>query len=222
MDLTGGKPFTTGKTFTMLGPEKVRDRSTQGVMPQALDHLFSSLKNSADIETYSVRVSYVEVYMDEILNLLAASSSAKAKDSDKIKEGDKIKVSVDTKGVVSLTPVPLVPVDSCEAAMELVEFAQGARKVAAHNLNDRSSRSHTVLTVWVQTTRKGGASFLAKLNLVDLAGSERSAATGATGQTAKEGVKINGSLLQLQLVVQALATKGGVPSFRCAPFTNVV
>jgi hypothetical protein len=102
----------------------------------------------------------------------------------------------------------------------LVEKAQEVRAQAATNMNDRSSRSHTILTIWLETTSSEG-SFHSKLNLVDLAGSERRKAIGEHGsQTNHEGDAINKSLLTLQNVVMALGQKGAVPSYRTSKLTH--
>jgi Kinesin motor domain len=102
----------------------------------------------------------------------------------------------------------------------LTERAQGVRAQAATNMNERSSRSHTILTVWLETTRADGK-FHSKLNLVDLAGSERRKAVGDKGaETSREGDAINKSLLTLQNVVMALGQKGAVPSFRSSKLTH--
>ena len=111
----------------------------------------------------------------------------------------------------------------CELVQDidrLIERAQNVRAQAATNMNERSSRSHTILTVWLETTSADGA-FHAKLNLVDLAGSERRKAVGDKGaDTAREGDAINKSLLTLQNVVMALGQKGAVPSFRSSKLTH--
>lgn len=102
----------------------------------------------------------------------------------------------------------------------LIERAQEVRAQAATNMNDRSSRSHTILTIWLETTTADGT-FSSKLNLVDLAGSERRKAVGEHGsQTNQEGDAINKSLLTLQNVVMALGQKGAVPSFRTSKLTH--
>lgn len=103
---------------------------------------------------------------------------------------------------------------------QLIERAQEVRAQAATNMNDRSSRSHTILTLWLETESADGK-FHSKLNLVDLAGSERRKAVGDKGAaTAKEGDAINKSLLTLQNVVMALGQKGAVPSFRTSKLTH--
>ena len=103
---------------------------------------------------------------------------------------------------------------------KLIERAQNVRAQAATDMNARSSRSHTILTVWLETTTAEGK-LHAKLNLVDLAGSERRKAVGDKGaETNREGDAINKSLLTLQNVVMALGQKGAVPSFRSSKLTH--
>jgi kinesin family member 6/9 len=104
----------------------------------------------------------------------------------------------------------------------LVERAQRVRAVAATCINDRSSRSHTLLTAWLTTSGHRG-SFRSKLNLVDLAGSERRAAVDGKGAAAAcESSAINKSLLSLQNVVAALSQAGAAPAFRASKLTHLL
>lgn len=102
---------------------------------------------------------------------------------------------------------------------KLIERGQDVRQQGDNGINARSSRSHTILTVWLQTTTNQG-NFATKLNLVDLAGSERRGKMGDQGKkTHAEGDAINKSLLTLQRVVMSLGT-GGTPSFRESKLTR--
>lgn len=95
-------------------------------------------------------------------------------------------------------------IDEMEKAMN---FGNNNRKTAATKMNARSSRSHSIFSIYLETAQqKEGKQFIkaGKLNLVDLAGSERSSKTGATGETLKEGILINRSLMTLGNVITAL------------------
>ena len=101
----------------------------------------------------------------------------------------------------------------------LIERGQDVRQQADNGINSRSSRSHTILTVWLQTTTSAG-SFATKLNLVDLAGSERRGKMGDQGKKIhQEGDAINQSLLTLQRVVMSLG-RNEKPSFRESKLTR--
>ena len=116
--------------------------------------------------------------------------------------------------------------------MQLLEQGNTVRRVAATQMNEQSSRSHSCFTIKVEqkltTELQGGVTreqvVSAKLNLVDLAGSERASKTGATGQTLKEGAKINLSLMTLGTVINALAaggSKGHIP-YRDSQLTRLL
>jgi hypothetical protein len=95
---------------------------------------------------------------------------------------------------------------TAEEALELFKFGSKNRVLAAHNLNDVSSRSHTIfcLTVESQDIKHQDSVTVSKLQLVDLAGSERQGLTGTSGQQAKESIDINKSLMVLRKVITAL------------------
>lgn len=158
----------TGKTFTISGVPK--DPILKGIMPRAFESIFKMVQS--DIERqYLVRVSYLEIYNEEIRDLMSKKpQKLELKDKD---TGVYVK---DLSTFVVKTPADMTKV-----------FEEGTmqRHTAATNMNEHSSRSHTVFTIIVESsmTDKEGETHVkvGKLNMVDLAGSERQSKTGATG-----------------------------------------
>ncbi|KAK9818001.1 hypothetical protein WJX72_005592 [[Myrmecia] bisecta] len=187
----------SGKTYTMTGPEDadLDDPEMQGIMPRAIGQIFRELKRKR-IPQWKVGVSYVEIYNEGFRDLLGPET----KSSD-------IGISENKKGTISLKNIICPKCENAKDALNVLKQGQMSRHVAGHGLNTRSSRSHTIFTLWVETVDAEGAAFASKLNLVDLAGSERYTKTGAEGSTAKEAMHINKSLTFLEQVIIALSKK---------------
>ena len=185
-----------GKSWTMQGGNSP---DLRGVIPNACAHIFEFVKASKDIE-FLIRCSYLEIYSEEIRDLLAKDPKSSAK--CEIKEDAQ-------KGVFVKSLTDIVVENEDQIAMQL-EKGIKLRTVAATNMNEQSSRSHSIFTIIVEMSTKDPVSGkdmlrVGKLNLVDLAGSERQKKTGATGDTLKEGAKINLSLSALGNVISALS-----------------
>ncbi len=185
-----------GKSWTMQGGTSP---DLRGVIPNACAHIFEFVKASTDIE-FLIRCSYLEIYSEEIRDLLAKDPKSAAK--CEIKEDSQ-------KGVFVKGLTDVVVENEDQIAMQL-EKGFKLRTVAATNMNEQSSRSHSIFTIVVEMSTKDPVSGkdmlrVGKLNLVDLAGSERQKKTGATGDTLKEGAKINLSLSALGNVISALS-----------------
>ncbi|KAJ1530692.1 hypothetical protein ONE63_005558 [Megalurothrips usitatus] len=166
----------SGKTFTMGTKAKV---STPGIVQRALNKIISSCVDA------EIHVSFLEVYKEEVLDLLSL---------------EKKKMPVVDFKPVGLT---LVRTSSVESALSIMEKGLKNRHVGTTNANLHSSRSHAVFTIYfTQRTENGQRS--SKLYLVDLAGSESVAAV--SGDTRREGVMINKGLLQLGIVMSALSS----------------
>ncbi|KAK3261669.1 hypothetical protein CYMTET_29435, partial [Cymbomonas tetramitiformis] len=201
----------SGKTHTMLG-----DKNEPGTLPR-LAKLLCEKCTASETHRYLMRVSYFEIYNDEISDLLSNSSN-------KLKITDH-----STKGPICVGAVERF-VTSEENCMAIVDEGQIGRRVASTQMNEQSSRSHTIFRITVESRpinegeqaglvqlsevcqevqkSKNAALTVSMLNLIDLAGSERVAKTGAEGQTLKEGTMINKSLTTLSKVINEL-TKGG-------------
>ncbi|XP_028663609.2 kinesin-like protein KIF17 [Erpetoichthys calabaricus] len=183
----------SGKSFTMQGIPS--PSSQRGVIPRAFEHIFESIQ-CAENTKFLVRASYLEIYNEEIRDLLGQDTKQKLELKEHPEQG------VYVRGL-SLHTVHSVR--ECEVIME-----QGwkNRSVGYTLMNKDSSRSHSIFTVHLEicSTDPSGKDHLraGKLNLVDLAGSERQSKTGATGERLREATKINLSLSALGNVISAL------------------
>ncbi|XP_075779312.1 kinesin-like protein KIF3C isoform X2 [Pelodiscus sinensis] len=183
----------TGKTYTMQGawadPEK------RGVIPSSFEHVFTHISRSHN-QQYLVRASYLEIYQEEIRDLLAKDQSKKLELKENPETGVYIK---------DLSSFVTKSVKEIEHVMNL---GSQARAVGSTNMNEHSSRSHAIFAITVECSQAGpdGEDHIrvGKLNLVDLAGSERQSKMGGPGERPKEASKINLSLSALGNVISAL------------------
>uniref|UniRef100_A0A452UX45 Kinesin-like protein n=1 Tax=Ursus maritimus TaxID=29073 RepID=A0A452UX45_URSMA len=183
----------SGKSFTMQGlPDPPSQR---GIIPRAFEHVFESVQ-CAENTKFLVRASYLEIYNEDIRDLLGADTKQKLELKEHPEKG------VYVKGLSMHT---VHSVAQCERVMET---GWKNRSVGYTLMNKDSSRSHSIFTVSIEiyAVDEWGKDHLraGKLNLVDLAGSERQSKTGATGERLKEATKINLSLSALGNVISAL------------------
>ncbi|KAL9638488.1 MAG: hypothetical protein Q9164_001520 [Protoblastenia rupestris] len=194
----------TGKTYTMSGDMSdtlglISDCA--GIIPRALHSLFSKLE--ADDGETSVKCSFIELYNEELRDLLSLDDTIKLKIFE---DGQK-------KGhaATMVQGMEEAYIKSAGAGIKLLQDGSHKRQVAATKCNDLSSRSHTVFTVtaYVKRTTETGEDFVSagKLNLVDLAGSENIQRSGAENKRAAEAGLINKSLLTLGRVINALVER---------------
>ncbi|XP_066482857.1 kinesin-like protein KIF3C isoform X2 [Tiliqua scincoides] len=183
----------TGKTYTMQGVWA--DLEKRGVIPNSFEHIFTHISRSQN-QQYLVRASYLEIYQEEIRDLLAKDQSKKMELKENPETGVYIKdlSSFVTKNVKEIEHV--------------MNLGNQARSVGSTNMNEYSSRSHAIFVITVECSETGpdGEDHIrvGKLNLVDLAGSERQSKMGAQGERPKEASKINLSLSALGNVISAL------------------
>ncbi|XP_045534125.1 centrosomal protein of 290 kDa isoform X2 [Papilio machaon] len=180
---------SSGKTYTMTGTD-----SSPGLIPLSVINLFDIIKNISD-RHFLIRVSYVEIYNETIIDLLNTEKK-------NIKIQDTFQgVKVDATVRVTTTP---------EEVFQFMKEGQANRQTGATNMNEESSRSHSIFQITIESREhtegeEVGCLNISQLNLVDLAGSERSGQTGATGIRFKEGTHINKSLSSLALVIKQLS-----------------
>ncbi|XP_006094068.1 kinesin-like protein KIF17 isoform X2 [Myotis lucifugus] len=183
----------SGKSFTMQGlPNPPTQR---GIIPRAFEHVFESVQ-CAENTKFLVRASYLEIYNEDVRDLLGADTKQKLELKEHPEKG------VYVKGLSMHT---VHSVAQCERIMER---GWKNRSVGYTLMNKDSSRSHSIFTISIEiyAVDERGKDHLraGKLNLVDLAGSERQSKTGATGERLKEATKINLSLSALGNVISAL------------------
>ena len=180
---------SSGKTYTMQG--EMEPPSTQGIIPRMISHVFKYIYNTEGTD-FIIKVSMIEIYQEKIRDLLDITRVNLNIREDNI------------KGIY---------VDGCSEryvgcpndVLALLELGSSNRAQAATNMNEHSSRSHSIFILTInQTNKKDGGSKIGKLYLVDLAGSEKISKTGATGHTLEEAKIINKSLTTLGRVINNL------------------
>ncbi|XP_034445865.1 kinesin-like protein KIF3B isoform X1 [Hippoglossus hippoglossus] len=183
----------TGKTYTMEGVRN--DPEKRGVIPNSFEHIFTHISRSQN-QQYLVRASYLEIYQEEVKDLLSKNQAHRLELRERPDTGVYVKdlSSFVTKSVREIEHV--------------MNVGNQNRSVGSTNMNEHSSRSHAIFVITVECSELGvdGENHIrvGKLNLVDLAGSERQAKTGAQGERLKEATKINLSLSALGNVISAL------------------
>ncbi|XP_037635231.1 kinesin-like protein KIF3A isoform X5 [Sebastes umbrosus] len=184
----------TGKTFTMEGVRAVPE--LRGIIPNSFAHVFGHIAKAEGDTRFLVRVSYLEIYNEEVRDLLGKDQMQRLEVKERPDVGVYIK---DLSGYV---------VNNADDMDRIMTLGHKNRSVGATNMNEHSSRSHAIFTITIECSEKGvdGNQHvrMGKLHLVDLAGSERQGKTGATGQRLKEATKINLSLSTLGNVISAL------------------
>ncbi|XP_052207437.1 kinesin-like protein KIN-14F [Diospyros lotus] len=202
----------SGKTYTMSGPDLAAEQ-TWGVNYRALRDLFQISKTRMDIIEYEVGVQMIEIYNEQVRDLLVIDGSNRRLD---------IRNNSQLNGL-NVPDAFLVPVKCTEDVLDLMKIGQRNRAVGATALNERSSRSHSVLTVHVRGKELVSGSILKGcLHLVDLAGSERVDKSEAVGERLKEAQHINRSLSALGDVISALAQKSAHIPYRNSKLTQVL
>ncbi|KAG9318495.1 kinesin-domain-containing protein [Chiua virens] len=225
----------TGKTYTMQGdltPTPMGNPSAQaGMIPRVLFRLFHQLESS--VADYSVKISFVELYNEELRDLLANELSAPAGSTQPMAKGGpsdnqgglKIFDDASKKGVF-IQGLEEIPVKDVADALALLTKGSHRRQIAATKFNDHSSRSHSVFSITVHTkeTSSIGDDLLkvGKLNLVDLAGSENIGRSGAENKRAREAGMINQSLLTLGRVINALVDRSPHVPYRESKLTRLL
>jgi len=172
-----------------------------GIIPRACVDLFSQIQARCDGNA-QVELSYLEIYNEEMRDLLADENAPAKSKNGKVPE---MKIRETLNGEVYVSGLSSRPVDSPKAIGDFMEEAAGKRVVASTKMNAVSSRSHAICVLRIKGVLEDSSKFQAKLTLVDLAGSERIKKTGAEGGRRKEGININKGLFVLGQVVSALS-----------------
>ncbi|XP_050943401.1 kinesin-like protein KIN-14I isoform X2 [Cucumis melo] len=201
----------SGKTFTMSGPKELTEKS-QGVNYRALGDLFLIADQRKETYRYDVSVQMIEIYNEQVRDLLVTDGSNK-----------RLEIRNSSQNGLSVPDANLVSVSSTLDIINLMNLGQRNRAVGATALNDRSSRSHSCLTVHVQgRDLTSGAILRGCMHLVDLAGSERVDKSEVTGDRLKEAQHINKSLSALGDVIASLAQKNPHVPYRNSKLTQLL
>ncbi|KAM7166525.1 kinesin-like protein KIF27 isoform 2-T3 [Macrochelys suwanniensis] len=199
----------SGKTYTIGGGHIASvAEDEKGIIPRAIQELFQSISENHNID-FSVKVSYIEVYKEELRDLLELETSMKD-----------LHIREDEKGNTVIVGAKDCQVESVDEVMSLLESGNAARHTGTTQMNEHSSRSHAIFTISICQQRpaqspknvdaaqdsslRSGQIIASKFHFVDLAGSERVTKTGNTGERFKESIQINSGLLALGNVISAL------------------
>lgn len=175
----------------MMGSD-IDDENSRGIIPRIVEQMFASILRSPGNIEYTVRVSYMEIYMEKIRDLL-------------VPQNDNLPVHEEKSRGVYVKGLLEIYVSSVQEVYEVMRRGGAARATAATNMNQESSRSHSIFVITItQKNVETGSAKSGQLFLVDLAGSEKVGKTGASGQTLEEAKKINKSLSALGMVINSL------------------
>ncbi|XP_040272964.1 kinesin-like protein KIF27 [Bufo bufo] len=192
----------SGKTYTIGGGHVAScAEEEKGIIPRAIQELFQTISENHNID-FTVKVSYIEVYKEDLRDLLELETNVKD-----------IHIREDEKGNTVIVGAKECQVESADEVMSLLEAGSAVRHTSTTQMNERSSRSHAVFTISILQQRdatengpiKSVQMISSKFHFVDLAGSERVTKTGNTGERFKESIQINSGLLALGNVISALA-----------------
>ena len=179
-----------GKSFTMAGSAE-----NKGIIPNSFSHIFEAISLADSSKMFLVRCSYLEIYNEEIRDLLEFDPNLKLELKESKDKG------IFVKGLSQKL------VKSVQEIEKMMSYGTSHRITKETNMNEKSSRSHAIFTIYVETSEnseKRSVIKAGKLNMVDLAGSERQKKTGAQGERMKEAIEINLSLSALGNVISAL------------------
>ncbi|XP_019422620.1 PREDICTED: kinesin-like protein KIN-14J isoform X1 [Lupinus angustifolius] len=202
----------SGKTYTMSGPTGATGEDI-GVNYRALNDLFSISTNRTNSIEYVIGVQMVEIYNEQVRDLLSSDVSTK-------KLG--ILTHSQPKGL-AVPDATMYPVKSPSDVIMLMDIGLKNRAISATAMNERSSRSHSVVSIQVQgKDLSSGSTMFGNLHLVDLAGSERVDRSEVTGDRLKEAQHINKSLSALGDVIFALSQKSSHVPYRNSKLTQLL
>ncbi|XP_021508896.1 chromosome-associated kinesin KIF4A-like [Meriones unguiculatus] len=207
----------SGKTYSMGGAYSADqdNEPTTGIIPRVIQLLFKEMDERTESE-FTLSVSYLEIYNEEILDLLCSPCE----------KATQVHVRDDPKAGIKIVGLTEKLVSAASDMVSCLEQGNNSRTVAATAMNSQSSRSHAVFTISIKQRKKTdkNSSFHSKLCLVDLAGSERQKKTKAEGDRLKEGININLGLLCLGNVISALGDgkKGSFVPYRDSRLTRLL
>ncbi|KAH6597859.1 hypothetical protein BASA50_004203 [Batrachochytrium salamandrivorans] len=210
----------SGKTFTITGPNGPQSPQALGIVPRALSFMFdciTAMRQANQLESIRIQASYLEIYNENVHDLLNTQNST-------------LPVRWSSERGFYVENLLIVDCDVLEDSLAVLEEGLRNRTVASHNMNEHSSRSHSVLTIYlearvVDANEGRPVKCHGKISFVDLAGSEKVKESKASGDTFTEALSINKSLLTLGLCISALSDPrkrlGHIP-FRDSKLTKLL
>ncbi|KAI9097958.1 hypothetical protein K1719_025729 [Acacia pycnantha] len=218
----------SGKTYTM-GTNYTGQESSGGIIPKVMDNIFKRVEAVEASSEFLIRVSFIEIFKEEVFDLLDPNSSrGEATSIAKPSAPSRVPIQIreTVNGGITLAGVTEAEVKTKGEMASYLSRGSLSRATGSTNMNSQSSRSHAIFTITME--QKNGSDILcAKLHLVDLAGSERAKRTGADGMRLKEGIHINKGLLALGNVISALGDEkkrkeGGHVPYRDSKLTRLL
>nr|XP_043640176.1 kinesin-like protein KIN-4C [Erigeron canadensis] len=231
----------SGKTYTM--GTNYNGESSNGIIPKVMQTIFKRVEETKKTTEYLIRVSFIEIFKEEVFDLLDSSPQVYNKADGNGKPAGPsrapIQIRETANGGISLAGVTEAEVTSQEEMASYLLRGSVCRATGSTNMNSQSSRSHAIFTISMEQKRISGMTsegvyddvgddiLCAKLHLVDLAGSERAKKTGADGMRLREGIHINKGLLALGNVISALGDdkkrkEGGHVPYRDSKLTRLL
>ncbi|KAH9818521.1 kinesin motor domain-containing protein, partial [Melampsora americana] len=201
----------SGKTFTMMGSDQ--DVENKGIVPRSIDEVFQVISQEDQNREYLLRISYLEIYNETLKDLLSDGTP------------QKLTIHENQKGRVYVNGLREEVVTHPLQVITTLQKGEKARHVGATDWNERSSRSHTVFTMTIESRPRDSEELIqtgiqiSQLNLIDLAGSESAA---SSIERRKEGSFINKSLLSLSNVISKLATSEPHVPYRDSKLTRLL
>jgi kinesin family protein 5 len=159
----------SGKSHSMFGP-KLAERSQHGVIPRACEHIFNHIDQDDSGTEYTIKCSFLEIYMESVKDLLAPNSGP-------------LRVRETPQQGVWVENLSSIYVSSQDEIYELLRVGEQSRAVSSTDMNSVSSRSHSLFVVEVTQKLSDGSTKVGRLNLADLAGCEKVGKTNARGET---------------------------------------
>ncbi|KAJ6931870.1 kinesin-like protein KIN-4C [Populus alba x Populus x berolinensis] len=234
----------SGKTYTM-GTNYSGEGSNIGIIPKVMDSIFKRVEAANESSEFLIRVSFIEIFKEEVFDLLDPNSAAFSKGEwvnaakPAVPSRVPIQIRETANGGITLAGVTEAEVRNKEEMASYLSRGSLSRATGSTNMNSQSSRSHAIFTITMEQKKIsscpigvnnddiGDDILCAKLHLVDLAGSERAKRTGADGMRFKEGIHINKGLLALGNVISALGDEkkkkeGGHVPYRDSKLTRLL
>jgi hypothetical protein len=190
----------TGKTFTMDGDKEGR---FPGIMPRTIDYIFDRIKESSQKKKFMVTASYIELYKEQLNDLLVPPTNNPIGTEQKKKP----EIHEHPDFGIYVTNISKETVPDRHSMIEKLEYGKKNRKHAETLMNSESSRSHAIFMITLESAEvvdEEECFRKAKLNMVDLAGSERQSKTKVSGDELRNAIDINVSLTTLGLVIESL------------------
>ncbi|XP_073224385.1 kinesin-like protein KIN-4C isoform X2 [Cicer arietinum] len=218
----------SGKTYSM-GTNYNGEGSSDGIIPKVMENIYKRVKTMKDSTEFLIRVSFIEIFKEEVYDLFDPNSSrGEVASTVKTTLPNKVPIQIreTVNGGITLAGVTEPEVKTKEEMASYLSSGSLSRATGSTNMNSQSSRSHAIFTITMEQ-KKGDDILCAKFHLVDLAGSERAKRTGADGMRLKEGIHINKGLLALGNVISALGDEkkrkeGGHVPYRDSKLTRLL